>query len=105
MKKFLYCALAVILLSYPAIASVTVELNETSIEIPYDGSSRQLTAKVWPEGASQSVTWSSSDTNVVTVSASGLLKGIAPGVAVITARAQNGEAACTVTVTHIAPNP
>ena len=52
------------------------------------------------ELASEKLTWTSSDTNIVTVDANGNIKGIKPGTATITAKSTNGKkATCTVTVT------
>jgi uncharacterized protein YjdB/agmatine/peptidylarginine deiminase len=75
---------------YPDIASVGI--NETL----------QLTAEVLPENATnKQVTWSSSNTDIAIVDASGLVTGISEGPAVITATTVDGgyTAACEVTVT------
>lgn len=82
-----------------SVSSVT--LNETEISI-IEGDTFLLTAEVGPSNATDSsVTWSSSDTNVITVDQSGLVTAIAPGTAVITVKANDGsnvEASCSVTV-------
>jgi uncharacterized protein YjdB len=66
------------------------------------GSSYLLTATITPETATnQSVTWSSSNTAVATISDSGLVTGISTGTAYITATTVEGgfTATCVVTVT------
>ncbi len=63
--------------------------------------SQKLTAIITPEGASQEVTWSSSDESIVTVSETGTIKPRRNGEAVITAVTTDGtqlEATCEVTV-------
>ena len=47
---------------------------------------------VSPSYASKSVTWSSSNTKIATVNASGLVKGVKPGVATITATSKMSKA-------------
>lgn len=72
----------------PATASIAVE------------GTQQLSAAVAPATASQTVTWTSSDTEVAMVSASGLVTGVAQGTATITATASESITdTCTVTVT------
>ncbi len=77
-----------------------VSLDKSSVTIDV-GSTEQLTATVTPSSAiDQSVTWSSSDTAVATVSGTGLVKGIASGYATITVTTVDGglTATCDVTV-------
>ena len=64
------------------------------------GDSILLTATVLPTGADQTVTWTSSNTNVATVN-NGFVTAVGKGEAIITATAADGKisAACTVTVT------
>lgn len=62
----------------------------------------QLTASVVPSGLT--VTWTSSDTDVATVSSAGLVTGKAAGSATITATVEDSahetdSATCAVTVT------
>ena len=71
---------------------------------------QQLSATVTlPEGQDQSVTWTSSDDSIATVSDSGLVTGVASGSATITASVQNNtySATCAVTVTEteVTPDP
>jgi len=85
----------------PAVVPVTgVTLNKTSTSILISGT-EQLTATISPANATnQNVTWSSNDPNAATVSASGLVTGVAVGTATITATTVDGgfTANCTVTV-------
>ncbi len=68
------------------------------------GGSVPLSATITPSAADQQVTWSSSDPAVATVSAEGVVTGVAPGEAVITATsvAATGVSS-TTTVTVSAP--
>ncbi|MCL1874935.1 MAG: Ig-like domain-containing protein [Synergistaceae bacterium] len=60
----------------------------------------QLTAVVTPSTADQSVTWTSGNSAVATVSATGLVTAVSDGTAVITATASDGvtKDTCTITV-------
>ena len=76
----------------------SVTLSKTSLTLKA-GDSETLTATVNPENADdKSVSWKSSDENVATVSAEGVVTAIAPGKAVITAEAGGKSATCNVTV-------
>jgi uncharacterized protein YjdB len=56
------------------------------------GDSMTLTAEISPENATdKSITWTSSNESVVTVSDKGVVKAVAHGTAVITATASNGK--------------
>ena len=56
--------------------SITSEGNVRTIKV---GETLQLTAKVFPETAEQTVTWSSSKQEVATVSENGLVTALAEG--------------------------
>ncbi len=63
-----------------------------------EGKTVTLTAKVQPDNATdKTVTWTSSNKAIATV-ADGVVTGVAAGQAVITAKAGDKEATCTVTV-------
>lgn len=63
------------------------------------GSSFTLTATVFPSGADQNVTWSSSASRIAAVDAYGTVTGVSAGTAVITASTSNGKSvSCTVKV-------
>lgn len=84
-----------------------ITLNTTTLDLKVDGT-QQLSATVTlPEGQDQTVTWTSSDDSIATVSDSGLVTGVASGSATITASVQNNtySATCAVTVTETEVNP
>lgn len=74
---------------------ITLSLDKSSDTVAV-GSTTSITATVLPAGTT--VTWSSSDTTVATVS-SGTVSGVAAGTATITATAGTKTAVCVVTVT------
>ena len=86
-----------------ATVSVTgVTLNKTSTSL-YVGDTETLTATVAPDNATnKNVTWSSDDTSVATVDASGLVTAVSAGTATITVTTEDGAktATCTVTVSR-----
>ncbi len=87
----------------PAVLPETITLNETEVALNAETTSVELTATVAPEGASQEVTWTSSDETVATV-ANGVVTAVAPGTATITATSavpgyETVKAEATVTVT------
>ena len=71
--------------------TVTISQETASVEV---GSSVTLTATASDESA---ITWSSSDTDVATVSG-GVVTGVSAGTATITATSGDATATCTVTV-------
>lgn len=64
------------------------------------GKTKKLNISFSPNGASaKNITWKSSNSNIVTVSSSGIVKGIAEGNAVVTATTDNGiEATADIVV-------
>jgi len=82
-----------------AVTGVTLNVNETSITI---GESEVLSASVSPYNATnQTVSWTSSNNSVATVSNAGRVTGVAEGEATITVTTNDGNftATCAVTVT------
>jgi len=80
------------------IPTQSIVLNKSSTTI-YVDSSEQLSATVMPTNAPQSVTWSSSNSAVASVSSAGLVTGKTEGMATITATTVDGrQAPCAVTV-------
>ena len=78
----------------------SVSLDHTILTIAKDATA-QLTATVLPENASNpSVTWSSSDETIATVSEDGIVTGIKAGSATITVTTEDGNktTSCQVTV-------
>ncbi len=75
-----------------------VTLNRSSATV-YQGETFTLTATVLPADATdRSVTWSTSDASVATVS-NGVVKAVAPGTAIITVTTVDGAKAATCSVT------
>ena len=83
-----------------------IELNFSSISMKI-GDEKQLTPTISPNNATdKSVTWSSSNTGIATVSSSGLVTAKATGSTTITCKANDGSGkygTCTVTVNAAAP--
>lgn len=86
------------------VTSVTLNKYALSLEV---GKTGKLTATVLPASAAdKSITWSSSKTDVASVSSNGTVTAKKAGTAVITATAVNGRnASCTVTVTGGTTDP
>jgi uncharacterized protein YjdB len=84
------------------VAVTSVTLSETSLNLPI-GEAATLTATVAPDNATdKTLTWSSSNEDVATVSQTGEVTSVAVGAATITAAANNGvEGVCAVTVSTI----
>ena len=88
----------------PVVTPASLTLDKATAALAVGGTST-LTAKVMPLNTTdKSVTWSSSDAGIATVSSSGAVTGVAAGKATITATTADGklEATCEVTVT-VAP--
>ena len=76
----------------------SIRLN-TTIENMNIGDQLQLEAMVLPENASnKTITWSSSNVDIVTVSDTGLVTAISEGSAIVTATIENITASCEVIV-------
>lgn len=77
-----------------------VSLNKTSITLTSPNATQTLTVTVSPSNATdKSVTWSSLDTNVATVSSSGVVSAVDVGTTTITVRTVDGDKTKTCTVT------
>lgn len=86
----------------PSVVKVSsVSLNQSSLSLTQKGQTARLSASVSPSNATnKSVTWSSSNSNVATVS-NGVVTAVGNGSATITATAADGSgkrASCSVTV-------
>ena len=80
------------------VAVTSIALNKTSLSLK-EGESETLVATVSPDNATdKTVTWSSTNTSVATVDASGRVTAIKEGTATITAKAGDKSATCAVTV-------
>ncbi len=77
----------------------SITLSETSVVINV-GKTKRLTAKVLPTATNdKSVTWSSSDESVATVTSNGTIKPVAPGTCTITCASKDlPQVSATVTV-------
>ena len=76
-----------------------ISLNKSTTTI-YTGSEETLTATVTPTDTTDTVTWTSGNTAVVTVDDTGKVTAVAVGTATITAQAGSQSATCVVTVTN-----
>ncbi len=77
----------------------SISLNTTSLTLE-KGKSEKLTATVKPDDATdKTVTWSSSNTSVASVDGNGKVTAVAGGQAIITAKAGEQAAECSVKVT------
>ena len=92
----------------PYVTPTSIKLNKTTLSMAY-GSTEQLTASVEPAGADQKVTWSSSNTNIITVDGTGKLTAAKDNeespsgkqtvtITVSSVSAPSVKATCTVTV-------
>ena len=85
-----------------AVTGVSLSPSTASVN---KSATQQLSATIAPSNASnQTVTWSSNNTAVATVNASGLVTGVAAGTAVITATTQDGGFTATSTITVVDTN-
>ena len=80
-----------------AVTSVSLDISSRTMVV---GNKYTLEATVYPSNATdQSITWSSSNTSVATVSSSGVVTAKAAGSATIKAKTSNGKYAnCSITV-------
>ncbi|MFI3288580.1 MAG: fimbrillin family protein [Rikenellaceae bacterium] len=78
----------------------SIALDESELKLSAVGDTFQLTATILPTtAADKSVTWTSSQESVATVSESGLVTAVGTGTVTITAKSVNGKlATCTFTV-------
>ena len=77
----------------------SVEFDVTAAEV-VEGGTVKITVTISPEGAAgKTVTWTSSDSSIATVDASGLVSALKAGTVVITASCEGKEASCTITIT------
>ena len=77
-----------------------ISLNKIALTLTAGSSDPSLTANVTPSDSTDTVVWSTNKPAVATVeSATGKVTAVAPGEAIITAKAGTKTATCTVTVT------
>ena len=83
----------------PTVAVTGVSVSPTTASVSA-GITQQLTATIAPANATnQTVTWTSSNTAVATVSAAGLVTAVAAGTATITVKTADGAKTATSTIT------
>ncbi len=80
-----------------SVSATSVSLNVESLNM-FVGDWEYLTATVLPEDCTDSVSWESSDSSVVTVSGEGTITACGPGVATVYVKVGDLQASCTVTV-------
>lgn len=81
---------------YVEVQSVSLDSPTLSMQV---GDTERLTATVYPSNASEkTLTWTSNNPSVATVSQSGLVNAVGAGTAVITVKAGEKTANCSVTV-------
>lgn len=92
-------AILIVTVNKPIIQVKSVTLSSTFTAVTVSGTVK-LTAKVNPSNAAnKSIIWTSSNKNIATVDANGLITGKAVGTCTITAKASNGKSAtCNVAV-------
>jgi uncharacterized protein YjdB len=83
-------------------AVIGVILNKTALDLDAGGFETLIATVLPTNAANKAVTWSSSNTAVATVSASGVVSGVSTGNATITVTTTDGNktAICNVTVTR-----
>ena len=74
-----------------------IKLNKSALELTV-GESETLVATVEPADTTDTVTWDTGRSDIATVDSTGKVTAVAPGTAVIAARAGEKSAFCTVTV-------
>ena len=84
---------------------VKVEPASSVIDLSSMNRTVQLTATILPDTANvyTNITWTSSDTNVATVSETGFVTGISNGTVTITAKAENGIAGTSTITVQTSP--
>lgn len=85
----------------PSVTGIGVTPSSASV---VEGGSVQLTATLYPAGASGVITWTTSDDTYASVDQTGKVSGLAAGSATVTATCGTYTDTCTVTVTA-APEP
>ena len=83
---------------YPATPATAITLNKSSISLTTVWQTEQLTATLTPADSTSSVSWTSSNTSIATVSSTWLVTCVTPWTCTITATTDNGlTATCWVT--------
>lgn len=95
-KKYFVPSSCLVTVSGPAADSVSLDATELKLKV---GDTRTLSAAVLPENADKTLSWSSSDNLVASVSDTGLVTAVGKGTATVTVTTASGKTAeCAVTV-------
>ena len=82
------------------VESVTINQPAADVELVAGGSSITLSVTIEPANATnKTVTWSSSDNTITTVSSGGVVTGLKPGTVTITATTKSGNKSDNITLT------
>ena len=82
------------------VESVTINQPAADVELVAGGSSITLSVTIEPANATnKTVTWSSSDNTIATVSSGGVVTGLKPGTVTITATTKSGNKSDNITLT------
>lgn len=85
------------------VSVIDVDINKTSTTLNL-GSSEKLEVIIFPKDATnQNVTWKSSDTNIVSVSSNGTIRGMKEGTATITVATSDGSKKARIKVKVVVP--
>ena len=88
--------------TFSGVHTTSVELSASTITSSQIGSTHQLTASIFPLDTVDAASWSSSNTNVATVSQSGLVTVVGCGTCTITLTSGQYSATCSVTCSGVA---
>jgi hypothetical protein len=86
------------------VTAVTINQPPASAELVAGGGTLSLSVTVEPANAPKTVTWSSSNTAIATVSSAGVVTGVKEGSVTITATSQSGNKSAEYTLT-VKPDP
>lgn len=78
----------------------SISLNHSTLSLAQIGTTSQLTATVLPAYTTDTVSWSSSDERIATVSSTGLVTLTGAGTVTITATCGEQTATCVISATH-----
>ena len=94
------CQVTVTSASVP-VTGVTLDQSQISVNV---GGSYAFVATVSPSNATnKAVTWSTSDSSIVSITTGGVARGVSPGTAAITATTSDGGKTATCQVTVLSP--
>ena len=91
---------------YAATIPTSITLSDTTVSVTQGKTNTVSVKSALPEGASTKVGWTSNNEAVAAVDSKGVITGVTPGTAVITATSlfdANVKATCTVTVNEPSP--